>query len=37
MTLFIIKRLAQIIPVTLGVTLVVFLIMQMIPMIPPLF
>ncbi|AJK86739.1 ABC transporter permease [Lysinibacillus fusiformis] len=31
MTLFILKRLAQIIPVTLGVTLVVFLIMQMIP------
>ncbi|WP_409366612.1 nickel ABC transporter permease [Lysinibacillus sp. 38-6] len=31
MTLFIIKRIAQIIPVTLGVTLVVFLIMQMIP------
>ncbi|CAM5188001.1 Peptide ABC transporter permease OS=Lysinibacillus sphaericus OX=1421 GN=LS41612_06000 PE=3 SV=1 [Lysinibacillus sphaericus] len=31
MTLFILKRIAQIIPVTLGVTLVVFLIMQMIP------
>ncbi|WP_155592689.1 nickel ABC transporter permease [Lysinibacillus cavernae] len=31
MILFILKRLAQIIPVTLGVTLVVFLIMQMIP------
>jgi len=31
MTLFIVKRIAQIIPVTLGVTLVVFLIMQMIP------
>ncbi len=31
MTLFILKRLAQIIPVTLGVTFVVFLIMQMIP------
>ncbi len=31
MTLFILKRLAQIIPVTLGVPLVVFLIMQMIP------
>ena len=31
MTLFVLKRLAQIIPVTLGVTLVVFLIMQMIP------
>jgi len=31
MTLFILKRLAQIIPVILGVTLVVFLIMQMIP------
>lgn len=31
MTLFIIKRLLQIIPVVLGVTLVVFLIMQMVP------
>lgn len=31
MTLFILKRIVQIIPVTLGVTLVVFLIMQMIP------
>ena len=31
MTLFIIKRLAQIVPVILGVTLVVFLIMQMVP------
>jgi len=31
MTLFIVKRIVQIIPVTLGVTLVVFLIMQMIP------
>lgn len=31
MTLFIIKRLLQIVPVILGVTLVVFLIMQMVP------
>jgi peptide/nickel transport system permease protein len=31
MTLFILKRIVQIVPVTLGVTLVVFLIMQMIP------
>lgn len=31
MTIFIVKRLAQIIPVILGVTLVVFLIMQMVP------
>lgn len=31
MALFIVKRLAQVIPVILGVTLVVFLIMQMVP------
>lgn len=31
MTLFIIKRLLQIVPVIIGVTLVVFLIMQMVP------
>ena len=31
MTLFILKRLVQIVPVIFGVTLVVFLIMQMVP------